>query len=460
VVVAGLLWERRGGRRLAPDVVPAYPVFDFNDPRRRRAFAAFVVFTFFFTFVSAFGSYRAYEYTESVAFCGTLCHTVMEPEFVAFEASPHARVRCVDCHVGPGADWYVRSKLSGAYQVYAVAVDIYPRPITTPVHNLRPAQDTCEQCHWPEKFFGAQLKVFTHFGYDEANTVTQTRMLIKTGGGSPRIGQVSGIHWHMNIANEITYISSDEQRQVIPWVQLKDRQGVVTEYTAAGSSLTREQIDAAPKRVMDCVDCHNRPSHIFVPPDRAVDEAFASGRLDASLPYLKRQAVEVLSKPYGSREEGLRAIASELEAFYRVSYPALLESKRGAIDAAEGELRRLYETYHFPEMKTDWRTHPDNVGHYYFQGCFRCHDGKHASATGQIIRNDCAICHTALDQTESAQTFSPPDGAFRHPVDLGDLPAFNCSSCHKGDRPFRHPVDLGDISEFSCAQCHPGGTGL
>jgi hypothetical protein len=457
VTVAGVLWERRRRRRLAPSEVPSFPILDLNDPRRRRLFVVFTVFVFLFTFMSAFGSYRAYEYTESVAFCGTVCHTPMKPEFVAFKASPHARIRCVDCHVGPGADWYVRSKLSGAYQLYAVAFGKYPRPITTPVHNLRPAQDTCEQCHWPEKFFGAQLKVFTHYGYDEANTFKQARLLIKTGGGSPTTGQTAGIHWHMNIANEISYVSPDAQHQVIPWVRLKDRQGAVIEYVAEGSNLTRDEIESAPKRTMDCVECHNRPSHIYVPPDRAVDQAMAAGRLDASLPYLKRQAVELLSRPYASTQEALGEIASGLESFYRSSYPAVYAGKRGEITGAVAELSRIYQTYHFPEMKVDWQTHPDNVGHYYSQGCFRCHDGKHVSAAGQVIRNDCAICHTALDQTVGSKTFMPQAGEFRHPVDLGDLPSFDCSSCHKGDRPFRHPIDLGDISEFSCAECHPGG---
>ena len=215
----------------------------------------------------------------------------------------------------------MRSKISGAYQLYSVAFNKFPRPIPTPVHNLRPAQETCEHCHWPEKFFGAQLKVFNRFGYDEKNTPRTTRLLINTGGGSETTGLVTGIHWHMNIANEITYISSDDQRQRVTWIQLKDRAGNVTEYTVAGAELSAEEIAAAPKRRMDCVDCHNRPSHIYQPPDRAVNEAFLAGRLDVSLPYLKRQAVEVLSKPYTSTDEAINSIASGLDEFYRVNYP-------------------------------------------------------------------------------------------------------------------------------------------
>ena len=222
VIGLGMLLERRRRRRHAPSEVAAYPKLDLNDPHARRAFLAFIFLVFIFISASAFGSYQAYEFSDSVTFCGQTCHTVMKPEFVAYRAGAHARVRCVDCHVGPGAGWYVRSKISGAYQLYSVTFHKYPRPITTPVHNLRPAPETCEQCHWPEKFFGAQLKVFNHYAYDEKNTPRQIRMLINVGGGSPATGLVTGIHWHMNIANEVTYIATDDHRQVIPWVRIKD----------------------------------------------------------------------------------------------------------------------------------------------------------------------------------------------------------------------------------------------
>jgi NapC/NirT cytochrome c family, N-terminal region len=453
IVLFGTLVERRRRRRLG-DEIAAYPKIDLNDPRRRRSLMTFLGATFVFLFVSAFGSYRAYEYTESVAFCGQLCHSVMNPEFVAYQASPHARVKCIECHVGPGAGWYVKSKLSGAYQVYSVTFNKYPRPISTPVHDLRPAQDTCEQCHWPEKFFGAQLKVFNRFGYDEKNTPSQTRMLINTGGGSPASGKVEGIHWHMNIANEITYLSTDDQRQVIPYVRAKDRNGNVTEYKVADFKMSPQEIENAPLRRMDCVDCHNRPSHIYQPPDRAVNEAMLSGRLDTSLPYLKRQAVEALSKNYGSTGAAVNAIAASMNDFYRTNYPEAYAGKRDSINAATAELQRIFQTYIFPEMKVDWRTHPNNIGHYYNTGCFRCHDGKHTSSSGKIIRTECNICHTVLDQSAGAMTLQVKDGNFTHPVELGELSRFNCTACHKGSGAFQHPVNLGDLSEFKCVECH------
>ena len=218
LIPVGMWRERRRRRTAAPGEIPRLPRIDLNIPAQRSAFVFFLAFSIFFILLSAAGSYRAYQFTDSVRFCGQLCHTVMRPEYTTYLQSPHARVPCVECHVGQGASWYVRSKLSGSYQVYAAIFHKYPQPIPTPVANLRPAQQTCEQCHWPRKFYGAQLKVFYHYAEDEKNTPRQIRMLINTGGAEPDTGLPSGIHWHMNIANQITYIASDAQRQVIPWV--------------------------------------------------------------------------------------------------------------------------------------------------------------------------------------------------------------------------------------------------
>jgi hypothetical protein len=454
VVIVGRVLERRRRHRTAPTEHPAYPKLDLNDPNSRRAFFIFLVITFVFVSASAFGSYRGYEYTESDNFCGQTCHTVMNPEHTAYLAGAHARVGCVGCHVGPGASWYVRSKLSGAYQLYSVTFKKYSRPITTPVHNLRPAQDTCEQCHWPEKFFGAQLKVFTHYAYDERNTMRQQRMLINVGGGSPTTGMVTGIHWHMNIANEVDYISTDHQRQVIPWIRMKDRNGNITEYYDRNRPLSVEQIAAAEKRKMDCVDCHNRPAHVYLPPDTAIDQALVAGRLDGGLPYLKKQAVENLSKPYSTSSEALSSIEKNLTDFYRTNYPDVFAQKPDSIRAAIKEVQRVFQTYFFPEMKTDWQTHPNNIGHLYFAGCFRCHDGEHVSKDGKVISNDCNICHTVIYDSAAPPERNAKTGPFQHPVNLGALANRKCDTCHKPNQPFKHPINLGDISMFQCVECH------
>ena len=291
LMLVGVLIERR--KKVAPTAF--YPRIDLNDPTQRSAVISFMTFLIVFVMVSVAGSYKAYEFTESVGFCGQLCHTVMSPEYTAYQLSPHARVACAECHVGAGATWFVKSKLSGSRQVFATVFNTYPRPIPTPVHNLRPAQETCEQCHWPKKFYGGQLKVFTHYANDEKNTLRQIRMIIKTGGGDPATGAPEGIHWHMNIGNKIDYVAADEKRQTIPYIHVEDLQGRVTEYYAKDSTLSKDQIAKAPRHHMDCVDCHNRPTHIYVPPDQSVDQSLLARRLDISLPFIKQQAVTVLT---------------------------------------------------------------------------------------------------------------------------------------------------------------------
>jgi hypothetical protein len=331
----------------------------------------------------------------------------------------------------------VRYKVSGSYQVYAVIFHKYPQPIPTPVANLRPAQQTCEQCHWPRKFYGAQLKVFYHYGDDEKNTPRQIRMLINTGGAQSNTGFPSGIHWHMNIENRITYIATDAQHQVIPWVQARDMQGRNTVYAAKGASLTPKQIETATKHLMDCIDCHDRPSHVFTPPDRSVDDSLLAGRIDRSLPFIKQQGVLELAKSYATTDQALRGIATDIQQFYSAKYPDVYASRRTSIQAAITDLQHIYQSTVFPYMKVDWRTHPNNIGHFYTPGCFRCHDGQHVSSDGKVIPKDCNTCHTVQVQLESGTPL------IRHEEGI----------------PFKHPVDIGDLTQVTCSDCHTGGVG-
>lgn len=456
VAIVGALLERRRRRRQPDSPIAPYPVLDLNDPSRRRSLVTLIAGGFIFLFLTAFGSYRAFEYTESVSFCGEQCHTVMKPEFISHQAAPHASIKCVDCHVGGGPEWYVRSKFNGMRQLYAVAFDTYNRPIKTPIHNMRNANETCAKCHWPEKYYGDKLKVFNHYGYDENNSLRQIRMMIKVGGGSPERGEVGGIHWHMNLDNEITYVATDERRQEIPWVRMKTKDGQVIEYTSASANLTAQAIEQAEKKRMDCIDCHNRPAHIYLSPNQAVDQAFAAARLDVTLPFLKMKAVEVLARKYNTEDEAVAMILADLPRYYRETYPDVYSAKRASVDAAASEVASIYRTYFFPEMKTDWSSHINNIGHFNAQGCFRCHDGQHKSPEGRVIRNDCAVCHTTLDQTFAGQRIVPADGLFQHPVNLGDRNTWQCAACHTGDRAFQHTLNLGDISRFQCAECHTG----
>jgi len=369
-----------------------WPRLDLNDPVHRRGVLIVASLSIVNVLIVGLAAYRGLEFMDSPQFCGQVCHTVMEPEFVAYQQGPHSRVRCVDCHIGPGAPWFVKSKLDGTRQVIAVMRGTYSRPIASPVHNLRPARDTCEQCHWPEKFHGDKMEVIREYANDDKNTESVTRLLVHVGGGSERLGIASGIHWHMNVANEIEYVATDGKRQVIPYVRLKDRQGNVREYRVAGT--TDDQLATGERRRMDCMDCHNRPSHPFsASPERAVDGAMARGEIPRTLPFARREAVQTLTVPYPDRATAERQIGERLRGFYGSNYASLASAHGGDIDQLVGAAQRLYSRNVFPGMKVTWGAHENNLGHTDAPGCFRCHDDQHKTADGRIIRQDCDLCH-------------------------------------------------------------------
>jgi hypothetical protein len=440
MVPLGAIRARR--RRLSREGAAegAWPLLDLNRPAHRNAFVLFSAAAAVMAVLSALGSYGAYHYSESVEFCGATCHVVMEPEYTTYQRSPHARVSCASCHIGSGADWFVKSKLSGAYQVYAVVADRFPRPIPTPIESLRPAQQTCEQCHWPGKVFGAQLKRLRHALYDEANTEWPIDLLIKTGGNDPSSGAESGIHWHMNLGVEVEYVARDARRQEIPWVRVRDRKtGRVTVYQDRASPLSAEELAAAEPRRMDCLDCHNRPSHQFLAPDAAIDRALRDGTLERALPSVKRFAVEALAKEYDTRERAMAGIASDLSEAYRKEYPGIWNGERGRVDRAIEAVQATYRATIFPEMGARWSAYPDDIGHFDDPGCMRCHDGEHVSETGAVVRRDCNVCHTILAQGAGDRyaTAASPEGlVFDHPEEIGDAwQETGCWECHPGTRP-------------------------
>jgi hypothetical protein len=438
LVVAGMLLAWRRGRRGAGRAAPRLPVLDLNVPRQRNLALLALVAGVVLLFLSVFGSYQAYETTESVAFCGQLCHVVMEPEYTAYQHSPHARVTCVACHVGSGTSWLVRSKLTGLYQVYAVAFDAFPRPIPAPIDSLRPARQTCEQCHWPEHFYGEQHRERLHFLPDESNTPWRIDLRVKTGGGRQEFGHGEGIHWHMNVASDVEYLHRDKQRQDIPWVRVTDRRsGRVTEYASVSAPPTPDELAGGAIRRMDCMDCHNRPTHIFPSPNHSVDAALAAGSIAPDLPFAKKTGVELLAAEYGSRPEALDAIAQGLRSFYRERYPELAERRAGAIDQAAAALQEVYRRTAFPAMKVRWDTYADNAGHLESRGCFRCHDADHRSADGRSLERPCDTCHLVVAQGAPDRVETAVDGlAFRHPVDIGDAwQVVTCSDCHGGALP-------------------------
>ncbi|MGA9120729.1 MAG: NapC/NirT family cytochrome c [Bacteroidota bacterium] len=435
VVAMGVVRERRRVRRGKAASRLQYSL-DLTSPRQRSAVLLIATTAAILLLFSSYGSYRAFEWTESVQFCGTTCHTVMEPEYTAYQHSPHARVKCVDCHVGSGASWYVRSKLSGAYQVYAVLANVYPRPIPTPIHNPRPAQETCEQCHWPSHFSGDKEIVNTYFRSDDKNTRWTIALLMKIGGGNTEVGQGRGIHWHMNIANEITFVATDSLRQNIPWVRMRNRTtGEEMEYTAKDAGLSEEEIQKLPKNTMDCIDCHNRPSHVYRPPVRIVDELLATNQMSPSIPGIRAIAVNALVQPFTTAAAATDSIPIVVQAALSDKLGTIPDTLRPLIASASTALVGEYHRNFFPYMHADWRSYPNNIGHMTDLGCFRCHDGNHVSSTGKVIPKDCNTCHTILYQgTDPVPgTLSSQGEAFRHPEDVGDAwMTTQCKECHTG----------------------------
>lgn len=430
VAIVGLI--RTAKRIKRGEAAKLLPILDFNDRKHRSAFSMFLFGGLFLMLLSGFGSYQAYEYTESTKFCGETCHSVMKPEYVAYQHSPHANVKCAECHIGSGADWYVKSKISGSYQVYSVLFNKFSRPIETPVHNLRPAKETCEQCHWPSHFYSQKLLDKTYYLSDEDNSEGQFSMLMKIGGTEQ--GASEGIHAHMYIDNEISYIATDRQRQVIPYVESKDKNGKVTIYRNMDlMPPTEAELKKGEKRIVDCIDCHNRPSHQYRPPETTINKALASGSISTKLPEIKMVAAEALEKEYKTEGEALQAIQADVDKYYRENYADRYESMKGDIQKAIASIQNIFRTNYFPEMKVSWKGYPDNLNHLHSRGCFRCHTGKHVSDDGKVIGNDCQTCHTILSQK--------PPGLERE-TDVKGLV-------------FKHPIDIGDAwKEGLCMDCH------
>jgi len=448
IFLLGVRRESVRRRRTGTTEALPYPRLDLNDPGQRRRFGYGLVGGILLLILLGIVTYYGFFFTESVTFCGRVCHTVMEPEYTAYLSSPHARVRCVECHVGSGASWYVKSKLSGVHQVLAVTFHTYETPIPVPVKNLRPARETCEECHWPQKFYGAQLVRNPHFRYDETNTAEQITFLIKTGGGSPKLGQNAGIHWHMLIENSVRYVALDDKLQQIPWVKVKHPDGSTDEYVSQDSRLTPAQRAQLPLHIMDCMDCHNRPTHVYPAPEGATDIAMASGLISPKLPWIKKLAVDALVKEHPDRDQAEQTIRDEIFAFYAKNFPEVKAAHAAEIEQAVKTIATIYLRSVFPKMKVDWRTYGSNIGHRNWPGCFRCHDGKHVNSSGKVLTTECATCHTspqrgALAPIGAQMPASAPSNW--HPWELkGKHAAMLCNRCHAAG--YRPPT--------ACAECH------
>jgi nitrate/TMAO reductase-like tetraheme cytochrome c subunit len=388
------IWLQRKREGRSGIYPPQFPPLTWRNAELRRL----VYFVFFTTMVNlaiaSQVSYSAVNYLDSVTFCGQTCHTVMQPEYTAYQGSPHARVECVKCHIGPGASWFVKSKLSGVEQVLAVTFHTYSTPIPTPVHSLRPARETCEACHWPQKYGEDRLQVINKFADDQTNTLTKTVLLMKIGGGNRGIG-IHGTHLGPGVA--IRYAHADEARQNIPWIEYNSPAGKTVYATPAA----KPDGGGLPIREMDCVDCHNRPTHAYELPERAVDRAMNAGQISPSLPFAKKRAVEIVKAVYASREEAARKIPAAFESYYRDNYPAIWAQRKAEVTSAAEHVLAVYDRNIFPEMKVTWGTYPNNIGHTDYPGCFRCHDGNHSAKDGRAVTQDCNACHNLLAMDEA-----------------------------------------------------------
>ncbi len=399
---------------------------DVTNPKQRRRLVVFGVGALGFILLSAFGSYQTYHYSESNQFCGQVCHEAMNPEWVTYKRSAHARVDCVACHVGSGVDHFIKAKLNGTHQLIAFTLDNYARPIATPVKNLRPAKDTCEKCHSPDKFIGNIEVNYEHFLSDKKTSPYSARMLLHVDTGRPG-GPRGGIHWHAGQDERVEYYAVDEKRQEIPWMRVTN--------TKDGTSriFRTDEFKGEPPankiRVMDCIDCHNRPAHVFPTANDAVENALARGALPSTLPNIKRVAVQAMTqKEITTTDAAPQKIAEFLRAKY--TDPALAAPLATAVPAVQA----IFSTTIFPERKADWTVYPNNNGHKDWPGCFRCHDDKHKNPVGEKPKgSDCASCHTIIAQGKGTD-LALLDGKglkFAHPD--GELDAeLSCTDCHNG----------------------------
>ena len=345
-------------------------------------------------------TYRAVEHMESIQFCGQSCH-VMLPEYRAHQNSPHSRVLCVECHVAPGAGGWFESKMAGTRQLVQATLGTFPRPIKSGLESGRlvPARETCEQCHWPQRMSFVQVRVSQHYEDDEANTPTASVLTMRIGGG-----MLAGIHGsHFGPGVTIRYAASDAKRQTIPWVEYtNERTGESHTFLAPKTDPDVVKKDKLEVHQMQCVDCHNRPTHSFDLPEQAVDKAITNGEIGYALPFVRKKGVEILKATYASNAEATEKIPAALADYYKADYPDVYANRADDIAAAGRALAAIYDRNVFPDLGVGWGTYANNIGHNDFPGCFRCHDADHTAADGTIIPQECDGCHELLAVDEKS----------------------------------------------------------
>jgi len=463
-------WVQR--RRIARGQ-PVYPAIDLSNPVQRRIASFFMVTSVVILIVLTVITYRSVEFMDTRTFCGLVCHRVMIPEYTAYVRSPHAGVQCVACHIGPGAPWFVRSKLSGIPQVYHYILGDYERPLPTPVKALRPSRDTCENCHWPEQFYGSTLYTNINYKQDRNNTRDVKSMIMYIGsGGVPG----SGIHSHM--VSKIHYLPAVEDRSVIAWVRVERPDGSVQEFTNPSYQGMLDKVRSENQvRFMDCIDCHNRAAHNFPSVESELDNAMSQGLISTKIPFIKQQAMQALGDVTDKTtqqqyQETLKRIDA-IEEYYRTQQPQAYQQLQSQIKQAITEVKAIYQRSVFPEMKVGPNIYPNWATH---EGCMRCHGklvGTSGEAKGKTIGADCQTCHYLTPPAPAApaaaaaqpaagaaaqQTAAPAaPPAVPHPVQGQE----KCTTCHQLAGPgvgqaggTGLPADHQGRGDVTCQGCH------
>ena len=366
--------------------------FSTEDIQKRWRGSNLFVWLMIFTFINILfivgASVRTLHFMDSAYFCGNACHSVMHPEWIVYQESPHARVPCVECHVGEGMGALVDSKLNGVRQMFSATFDLYERPIPTPVHRLRPSRETCEKCHWPDQFYGNRIIRITHYLPDSSNTPEYTTLAMKIDNEKDRN---AGIHWHISRDLRVLYSSKDDAREEMVEIRVEDGQGAGRIYT--NRRLKGPVETGKGLREMDCVDCHNRATHRYEDPSKAVDMAIVHGDIPAELPFIKREALAVLTANYPDKSAGLTGIGQRLEGYYTaVEFP----TSPGDVEQAIVACQKIYKRNIHPLMNVNWNPYPDYIGHQHDGGCFRCHNEDLVDESGNHIPYDCTTCHSIL----------------------------------------------------------------
>ena len=438
LIIIGIRRERKRERQITQKEHRLL-IIDFNDPVHRRTAVAMLTVFLSLSLLYAFAGYKTYEFTESDTFCARLCHIVHSAENHSHSYSVHAEITCADCHVGSGAKYFLLYKLKGTRQLLDLMTGRYPRPIPTPVVDLRPSQDVCENCHGPKYSINQRLESRTYFLSDKQNTRKTINLLLRMGSTETMTTErPPKMHWHSSTTSEIVYASTDKKRMIIPWVRAKRLDGKERIYRTIGSEMSDADAAKAGPRRMDCIDCHNRSGHSYNPPDMILNTLLSVKLVDPGLPGIKGVAVKALDAEYASRDEAMMGINASIRDFYKKTFPAWSPEREKAVASAITVLQRAYDRNYDPAMKVNWKNFPNNQGHRFSAGCFRCHDGKHRSDDGTILSRDCSLCHLLIERAGEA-------GANK------DRAEFQVMK-------YPHPADIGNAwKEMLCHECHGAG---